>query len=142
MTSMKLPAELLRLLNEPGTGKIIGIYSTNGKLEIVSLASIKAPRPDVILLAQSAEREANKGVIHRMETDDIVTFLFVAMEQGWQRTFRTICKVKELQTTGPLYEKFLDELRANYAELPGVWVLEPLETTDWSQSPSTHISST
>jgi hypothetical protein len=133
---MNLPAELLRLLNEPGAGKIIGIYSTNGKLEVVPLASIKAPRPDVILLAQGAKREANKSLIYRMETDDIITLLFVAMEQGWQRTFRTICKVKEFQTTGPLYEKFLDELRANYAELSGVWVLEPLETTDWSQNAS------
>jgi len=133
---MNLPAELLRLLNEPGVGKIIGIYSENGKLEVLPLTSIKAPRPDVILLAQSAEKEANKSLIHRMEIDDSITLLFVATEQGWQRTFRTICKVKEFQTTGPLYEKFLDELRANYAELPGVWVLEPLETTDWSQNAS------
>jgi len=136
---MNLPAELLRLLNESEADKIIGIYSANGKLEMVPPKSIKAPRPDTILVAQSAEREANKSLIHRMEIDDMITLLFVATEQGWQRTFRTICKVKEFQTTGPLYEKFLDELRANYAELLGVWVLEPLETTNWSQNASTSI---
>jgi len=72
--------------------------------------------------------------MRHMETNSLVSILCVSTSGEREIAYQVICSVIEFQTTGPLYEKFLDELRARTVDLKGVWVLEPVDVVDRSFS--------
>ncbi len=123
---MDLPLYLLQLLNRSNATAILGVYDRDGNLDLVPLATIKAPRPNLILLPQNTERETRDALTEAMERNQLVSILCLESLQGEGRAYQMTCAVREYQTTGPLYEKFIDELRVSYAGLQGVWILEPV----------------
>ncbi|MDD1720879.1 MAG: hypothetical protein LUP95_02730 [Euryarchaeota archaeon] len=123
---MELPIHVVRLLNRSDITKVLGVHKRDGTLDLVPLATIKAPKPDLILLPQDREREAHDDLTEAMERHQSVSILCLAHLQDERQAYQITCVVREYQTAGPLYEKFLDELRASYAELQGIWILEPL----------------
>ncbi len=128
---MELPIHVLQLLNRSGNTKILGVYKSDGNLALVPLATIKVPKPDLILLPQDREKEAQDDLTKAMERDQSISILCLAHLQDERQAYQITCAVREYQTAGPLYEKFLDELRASYAELQGVWILEPLSIKEY-----------
>ncbi len=121
-----LPTDVLQLLNRSDTIKILGVYDSDGNLDLMPFAIVKAPKPDQILLPQIEERGIRDDLIRAMERRQPVSILCMDHLQGGGRGYQILCMVREYQTTGPLYEKFVDELRISYATLQGVWTLEPL----------------
>ncbi len=128
---MELPIHVLRLLNRSDITTILGVYKSDGNLALMPLITIKAPKPDLILLPQDREKEAQEDLTTAMEQGQSVSILCVAHVQDARKAYLITCLVREYQTAGPLYEKFLDELRVSYAELKGVWILEPLSIKEY-----------
>ncbi|MGZ4903486.1 MAG: hypothetical protein ACXVIG_00975 [Halobacteriota archaeon] len=129
---MELPIHVLQLLNQSNSTKILGVYDRDGNLDLVPLATVKAPKPDLILLPQNTERQIQDDITAAMEQGQIVSILCLERLHEEGRAYQLTCAVREYQTTGPLYEKFIDELRVSYAGLQGVWILEPLSVKERS----------
>ncbi|MCP8321543.1 MAG: hypothetical protein H3Z52_11485 [archaeon] len=49
--------------------------------------------------------------------------------------YQARCKVKSLETSGPIYENFKEALKKMGFEIRGVWVLEPVEVYNQSPTP-------
>ncbi len=124
---MELPENVLQLLNKPSATRILGIFNDNRGLCLSPLRLIKVPREDVVLLPQRNDAEMQDDLTAAMASGQTVSILCLSNPHDKRQAYEILCSVKEYQTAGPLYEKFLDELRADYSELQGVWVLEPLE---------------
>ncbi len=123
---VELSSGVLRLLNSVETTKVLGLYAPDGTLELVPLTIVKASTPDLILLPQTTDNITRDLLMQIMEESNVVSILCLEQQRGEKRAFQLTCVVREYQTAGPLYEKFMDELRVSYSGLKGVWVLQPL----------------
>ncbi len=127
---MKLPRHVLELLNRSDTIKILGVYDNDGNLDLVPLATLKAPKFDLILLPQSAGKKTQNYLTNAMERAQPVSILCFEHLRYEEPAYQITCEVREYQTTGPLYEKFIDEMRVNYEGLQGVWILGTLSVKE------------
>ena len=123
---MELPVYILHILNESQTTKILGVLGPGGNIELTPYAIIKAPKPDLILLPQNTQKGILDALTDAMKRGQQVSILCSDDLHGGGRSYVITCAVREYQSAGPLYEKFVDELRATYASLQGVWILEAL----------------
>jgi nickel-dependent lactate racemase len=131
---MDLPKIVMGLLNDSETEKTLVTVAADGKTSLTNIKSIKLPKPSVIVLAQVAAKQLNEELLAHMNKGRLVSILCVSKKEEQRTAFQIVCSVKEFQTSGPLYEKFLDELRARYLDLEGVWALEPVDIIDRSSN--------
>lgn len=132
--NMDLPNIVMGLLNDSETKKTLVTVAADGKTNLTNVKAIKLLKPSVIVLAQAAAKQLNKELLAHMDNGRLVSILCVAIKEEQRTAFQIVCSVREFQTSGPLYEKFLDELRARYLDLDGVWVLEPVDIVDRSSN--------
>jgi nickel-dependent lactate racemase len=131
---MDLPNIVMGLLNDSETEKTLVTVAADGKTSLTNIKSIKLPKPSVIVLAQVAAKQLNEELLAHMNKGRLVSILCVSKKEEQRTAFQIVCSVKEFQTSGPLYEKFLDELRVRYLDLEGVWALEPVDIIDRSSN--------
>lgn len=127
---MPLGKEVLELYNDPSAIKILAVASRESRLDLIFVNSMMAPDPDAIMLATVEMKDVNKNLIQAMTSRELVSVLAVATAAEILTACQIRCRVKEFQTTGPLYDKFLDQLKARSEELEGVWILKPEEIID------------
>jgi len=131
---MDLPEIVMELLNDSDTEKTLVTDAADGKTSLTNVKAIKVPKPSVIVLAQVEAKHLNKELLSHMYESSLVSILCVSVKEEQRTAYQIVCSVLEFQTSGPLYEKFLDELRARYVDLDGVWVLEPVDIVDRSSN--------
>jgi len=131
---MDLPDDVMRLLNDRSAVKALATTALDGTISLLNIRGAKAPEPNIIVLAQPAEAQIDKELMRHMETSSLVSILCVSARGERDIAYQVICSVIEFQSAGPLYEKFLDELRARTVDLKGVWVLEPVDVVNRSSS--------
>lgn len=131
---MDLPDDVMGLLNDRDAVKTLATIADDGTTSLVAVKAVRAPEPNVIVLAQTAAKQLDGELLRHMDTGSLVSILCVSARGELQVAYQIICSVREFQTAGPLYEKFLDELRARTVDLKGVWVLEPVDVVDRSAS--------
>jgi hypothetical protein len=127
---MPLGKEVLELYNDPSAIKILAVASRDSGLHIIHINSMMAPDPETIILATVVMQEVNKNLIEAMISGELVSVFAVVTAVEISTAYQTRCKIKEFQTTGPLYDKFLDQLKARSEDLEGVWILKPVEVID------------
>jgi hypothetical protein len=127
---MPLRKEVLESYNDPTAIKILAVASRESGLHLIHVNSMMAPDPETIIFATVAMKEVNKNLIQAMISGELVSVLAVATVVEISTAYQIRCRVKEFQTTGPLYDKFLDQLKARSEDLEGVWILNPVEVTD------------
>jgi hypothetical protein len=131
---MDLPDDVTALLNDRDAVKTLATIAEDGSTSLVAVKAVRAPEPSVIVLAQTVTKQLDSDLLRHMDTGRLVSILCVSARGELQVAYQIICSVKEFQTAGPLYEKFLDELRARTVDLDGAWVLEPVDVIDRSAS--------
>lgn len=131
---MDLPDEAVRLLNDRSAVKTLATTALDGTVSLVNIRGVNAPERNIIVLAQPGGAQIDQELMRHMETSSLVSILCVSISGEREIAYQVICSVTEFQTAGPLYEKFLDELRARTVDLKGVWVLEPADVVDRSFS--------
>jgi hypothetical protein len=131
---MDLPENVIELLNDRDAVKTLTTTDDDGTTSVVNLTAIKAPKPNVIELAEVGAKQLNKELLRYMDAGGLVSILCRSAQKEDRLAYQIVCRVREFQTSGPLYEKFLDELRARYVDLDGVWVLEPVDVVNRSRS--------
>ena len=131
---MDLTDDVMGLLNDRDAVKTLATIADDGTTSLVAVKAIHAPEQNVIVLAQTAAKQLDSELLRHMDTGSLVSILCVSARGEREVAYQIICSVREFQTAGPLYEKFLDELRARYVDLDGVWVLDPVDIVDRSAS--------
>jgi hypothetical protein len=131
---MDLPENVMELLNDHDSIKTLTTTADDGTTSVVNLTAVRAPKPNVIELAEIAAKQLNKELLRHMDAGSLVSILCRSAKKENRVAYQIVCNVSEFQTSGPLYEKFLDGLRARYVDLDGVWVLEPVDVVDRSSS--------
>ena len=137
---MPLRNDVIGLYNDPNAVKILAISFKENGLHVIHVDSMMATDPNTIILANVRMKEANKNLMQAMTSGELVSVLTAAPTKNAQKAYQVRCTVKEFQTTGPLYEKFLDHLKVRSEDLTGVWVFEPIEVTD--QTPGLNFGKT
>jgi len=133
---MPLSNDVIGLYNDPNAAKILAISSKENGLHLILVNSMMATDPNTIILANVRMKEADKNLIQAMASGELVSVLSAATIKKTLKAYQVRCTVKEFQTTGPLYDKFLDQLKARSADLEGVWILEPAEVIDRTPGPN------
>jgi hypothetical protein len=139
---MDLPDEAMRLLNDRTATTTLATTALDGTISLVSIRGVKAPEANIIVLAQPGRAQIDQELMRHIENSSLVSILCVSTSGEREIAYQVICSVIEFQTAGPLYEKFLDELRARTVDLKGVWVLEPADVLDRSSNLSTETQAT
>ena len=139
---MDLPDEAMRLLNDRTATTTLATTALDGTISLVSIRGVKAPEANIIVLAQPGRAQIDQELMRHIENSSLVSILCVSTSGEREIAYQVICSVIEFQTAGPLYEKFLDELRVRTVDLKGVWVLEPADVLDRSSNLSTETQAT
>ena len=139
---MDLPDEAMQLLNDRTATTTLATTALDGTISLVSIRGVKAPEANIIVLAQPGRAQIDQELMRHIENSSLVSILCVSTSGEREIAYQVICSVIEFQTAGPLYEKFLDELRARTVDLKGVWVLEPADVLDRSSNLSTETQAT
>ncbi len=124
---MPLRKEVLESYNDPSAIKILAVVSYESGLHLIHVNSMMAPDPETIIFATVAMKEVNKNLIQAMTSGELVSVLAVETVEEISTAYQIRCKVKEFQTSGPLYDKFLDLLKVRSEDLEGAWILNPVE---------------
>jgi hypothetical protein len=132
LLDMDLPDEAMRLLNDRSATVTLATTALDGTISLVRIRGVKAPEAHIMVLAQPGGAQIDQELMRHMETSSVVSILCALTRGERVIAYQVICSVKEFQTAGPLYEKFLDELRARTVDLKGVWILEPVDVLDRS----------
>ena len=131
---MLLPNSVMELLRDCKAIKTLATIAHDGTASLWSIKVIKAPEPNVIVFALTDAQQLHRDLVHSMNAGRLISILCSLAEANYEVAFQIVCRVQEFQTAGPLYDKFLDELRARSTDLEGVWVLEPIDVIDRSPS--------
>ena len=126
---MHLPDDLMLLLNDSNVEKKLVTLATNGTTNVRSIKALHAPEPTVIVLAQ-IDAQLNGELLAYLSHGGLVSILCVSTKGEQLAAYQILCSVREFQTSGPLFDKFLDELRVRSIDLEGVWALEPVDIVD------------
>ena len=129
---MLLPDSIIGLLRDDKTVKTLATVAHDGTTSLTLIKALKAPEPNVLVLAFTDAKRLDQELVHHMEAGSLVSILCSLAKGDREIAFQVACSVREFQTAGPLYDKFLDELRARSVDLEGVWVLDPVDVIDRS----------
>lgn len=122
------------LLRDRNAIKTLATIAHNGTASLTNIKAIKAPEPNVIVFALTNARQVDTELTRHMDAGVLISILCSLAKGDREVAFQIVCGVREFQTAGPLYDKFVDELRARSVDLEGVWVLEPVDVIDRSTS--------
>ena len=128
-----LPANIIEMLNDKETDKILGSKSDEHHLHVVPVGSLGASDERTIYLGSIFMKETQANLEKAMGTEDLVSVLVVRGDKAFQNR----CKVLEFQMSGPLFSKMSSAAKIRRMPFLGVWILEPEEIIN--QSPGRDV---
>lgn len=121
---MKIPSEVMALLNDQEATKVLTSVSAEGIPHSIVVGSTMAPQDDMVCAAEIMMQNTAKN----LEANSNVTVLVVKGMESYQ----VKAKVKARQTEGPLFDNVKAELEKIGLPCRGVWLFEPLEVYNQS----------
>lgn len=125
---MKIPEEVVKLLNNQEATKVLTSVSKAGIPHSVVVGSTMAPQADLICAAEVLMQTTAEN----LKANPNVAVLVVKEMESYQ----VVGKVKDHQTEGPLFESMKKELEKIGLPCRGVWLFEPLEAYNQSAGPN------
>ncbi len=118
----------MKVLNDPASVRVIATKSDKGDVHIIQAGSIKAPAPDTIIIGAILMKRTGKNLEGMKAKGELVSVLAGSKLQSYEIR----AKVKDLVTSGPIFEGMNAELAKMGMKASGVWVLDVKEV--WNQS--------
>ena len=125
-----LPPEVMEAVNNPKAVKVLATIKADGSPHIIQVGSIISPSPNLIAFGAIIMKESGKN-LEAMKKQGTTASVLVTVEM---KSYQVHGKVKEYLTSGPLYDKMNEFLKAIGMKAQGVWTIEP--TSVWNQSPN------
>ena len=126
-----IPEELKKLLEMPGTVKVLGTVDDKGIPHVVLKDSMKLLDDGTFAYAEDLDSsESNKNMVRSIWFDKFVS---INISKG-EKSYQIIGKPKKCLITGPLFKEFLIRERAgNDSDIQSVWIITPLEVRNQSR---------
>jgi len=125
---VNLPEDVMAELNNPKSSRVLGTTSSEGVVHLIQVGSLVAPSPNMIAFGAILMKVTNKNLEGMMKKKGIVSILVT----NGMKSYEVKAKVKDYQTSGPVFEKLSEELKKMGLTVRGAWILEPVEV--WNQS--------
>lgn len=123
----KLPEELIELLNDPATGKIVGTVDEHGVPHLVVKGSLTTLDDETIVFAEGFEgTQSNRNLVRSIWFDRKVSVNITRGLSSYQIKGRPY----KYLITGSTFRTMIDRARARRgpeADIAGVWVIVPEE---------------
>ena len=126
--SVKLPDEVLALMNDPKAVKILTTVSADGTPHSIRAGSLAAPAPNLI----SVGAILMKTTAANLETTKKADKLACVLVNSEMKAFLITVKVKDDLTSGPLFDGTNAALKPLGMAARSVWTMEPQGV--WDQS--------
>ncbi len=117
-------------INNPKASKVLGTKNEEGDVHMIPVGSIMAPNPNVIAFGQIMMRDAGANLERMKQKGEMVSILVIQDLKAYQ----VRGKVKDAMTSGPLFDRMNEVLKALGFQASTVWTVEPMEV--WNQSAS------
>ena len=127
---VKLPEEVMQAINNPKAGKVLVTIRPDGSPHVIQVGSIMSPDPETIAFGAILMKESGKN-LEAMKKKKTDVGILVTVEL---KSYQVRAKVKDALTSGPLFDKMNEVLKAMGMKASVVWTVEPLEV--WNQSAS------
>ncbi|MGQ1910620.1 pyridoxamine 5'-phosphate oxidase family protein [Marinifilum sp. RC60d5] len=121
---MKMPEEVVRLLNDKEATRVLTTVSAEGVPHSIVVGSAMAPEANLICAAEVLMQSTSKN----LQVNKTVSVLVVKGMESYQ----VVAEVKGRQTDGPLFDAAKDELEKLGLPCRGLWLFEPIEAFDQS----------
>lgn len=118
----------MKVLNDPSSVRVIATKSDKGDVHIIQAGSIKAPAPDTVVVGAILMKRTSKNLEGMKAKGELVSILAGSKMQSYEIR----AKVKEMVTSGPIFDGMNAELAKMGLKANGVWVFEVKEV--WNQS--------
>lgn len=126
----ELPTEVMDLINDPQSIKILSTSSGGDMLHSVPLGSLNALSPDAIVCGKILMKETHDNLGKAQKSHGFVSVLAVKGKEAYQ----VRCKPKEFSIDGPIFQALRGKLPEKMP-LFGVWLLEPIEIINQTPGP-------
>ena len=123
-----IPNEVMQVLNDPASVRVIATKSEKGDVHIIQAGSIKAPAPDTVVIGAVLMKRTGKNLERMKAKGELVSILAGSKLLSYEIR----AKVKDLVTAGPIFDGMNAELAKTGMKASGVWVFEVKEV--WNQS--------
>lgn len=124
---MKLPSEVMNLLNDKEATKVLTSVSAEGIPHSVVIGSTMAPQDDLICAAEIMMNTTSQNL---KENANVAVLAVKGME-----SYQVIAKVKSHETEGELFENVKAEIAKMGLPCRGLWLFEPLEAYNQGAGP-------
>ncbi|WP_111708215.1 pyridoxamine 5'-phosphate oxidase family protein [Lutibacter citreus] len=124
---MKMPQEVIRLLNDNEATKVITSVSSKGIPHTIVVGSTMAPQEDLVC---AAEILMQKTASNLKENPNVSVLAVKGMV-----SYQVVAKVKDHQTEGVIFDKVKADLEKKGLPCRGVWLFEPTEAYNQSAGP-------
>ena len=125
-----LPADVMKILNDPRASKILGTKTPEGHVHMIHVGSLMAPDPNTIVVGAILMKRSSSNMENMKKSRELVSLL-VTKEMT---SYEIRAEVKDYLTSGAIVDRMNLELKKIGLSARGVWVLEPKEV--WNQSAS------
>jgi len=123
-----IPDEVMKVINDPASVRVLATKSKEGHVHVIQCGSIKAPAPDTLIVGAILMKRTGKNLEGMKASGELVSFLAGSKTSSYEIR----AKVKELVTSGPMFDGMNAELSKMGLKASGVWVFSVQEV--WNQS--------
>jgi hypothetical protein len=125
---VKIPEEVLKVLNDPTSVRVLATKSKEGNVHVIQAGSIRAPAPDTIVIGAILMKRTGKNLEDMKAKGELASVL--AGSKMYSSEIRV--RPKEFITSGPIFEGMNAELQKMGLKASGVWALEAVEVYNQS----------
>jgi hypothetical protein len=121
-----LPAEVIKILNDPKSTKVLGTKTLEGDIHMIPVGSLMAPKPDMIAFGAILMKRTSNNLENMKRKGELASVLVVKDMVSYE----VRAEVKDYQTSGEMLDRMNAELKKLGLSARGVWILEPKEVWD------------
>ncbi len=118
------------LMNDRTSAKVLGTRSAKGDVHLINVGGSGALDPETIYIGEIFMKKTGENLKTAQKESTMVSVL---VSKGFQ-SYEIKAKVKDHQTSGPIFDKLAAAFKAMKFDLKGLWLLTPAEV--WNQSPT------
>lgn len=129
-TVVKIPDEVLNAINNEKNPKILATVGADGAPHAIQAGSIGAPSNEMMIVGAILMKKTGKN-LEAMKRDNKLASVLVL---DGMKSYEVRCKVGDLVTSGPLFDKMSEKIKQSGLTLQGVWTFTPVEVFNQSAS--------
>jgi hypothetical protein len=102
-----LPEEIIKIINNPKSIKVLGTKTPEGRIHMICVGSMMAPKPDMIVFGTILMKKTHNNLENMKKKGESVSILITKERNSYE----IIAEIKDYQTYGEMLDKINTELK-------------------------------